>query len=100
MASLPPNRIGEDMEKSTDKNQVLTRLAATLGEYLEAVPRQKLPEPPDLLAIFARLDALESELDSSVSPELRHYMHQKSYRKAHLFLQDRDSENVNGSCRR
>jgi hypothetical protein len=88
------------MANSEDESTILTRLAATLDEYLTAVPRQKLPEPPDLLAIFARLDALEKELDSSVAPELRHYMHQKSYRKAHLFLQDRDSENVNGSCRR
>jgi hypothetical protein len=79
---------------------LLDRLARTLEEYLDAVPRQKEPNPPDLLAIFARLDALEAEMDSSVHPQLRHYMHQKSYRKAHLFLQGREAENLRGSCGR
>ena len=88
------------MSATEQQKKTLARLTAALDEYLDAVPRQKLPDPPDLLAIFTRLDALEKEIDSSYPPELRHYMHQKSYRKAHLFLQDRDNENVNGSCRR
>jgi hypothetical protein len=80
--------------------QTLTRLARTLDEYLDAVPRQKEAHPPDLMALFARLDAIEAEMDASYPAQLRHYLHQKSYRKAHLFLQDRDAENLRGNCGR
>jgi hypothetical protein len=88
------------MDIATQQKETLDRLARTLDEYLDAVPRQKLPNPPDLLAIFARLDALEKEIDASYPAQLRHYLYQKSYRKAHLYLQDRDSENVKGNCGR
>jgi len=83
-----------------EQEATLTRLAQTLEEYLAAVPRQKEPNPPDLLALFARLDGFETEVDSSYSPQLRHYLHQKSYRKAHLFLQGLDAENLRGNCGR
>jgi hypothetical protein len=82
----------------TSADEKLARLAATLDEYLAAVPRQREANPPDLLAIFGRLDALEEELGPDLDPQLRHYLHQKSYRKAHLFLQDRDAENARGNC--
>jgi hypothetical protein len=85
---------------SAQQEQTLERLARTLDDYLEAVPRQKEPNPPDLMAIFARLDALEAEVDSTFPAQLRHYLHQKSYRKAHLYLQDRDAENLRGNCGR
>ena len=85
---------------TAQQEQTLDRLVRTLDDYLDAVPRQKEPNPPDLMAIFARLDALEAEVDSSFHPQLRHYLHQKSYRKAHLFLQDRDAENLRGNCGR
>ena len=85
---------------ATQQEQTLARLARTLDEYLDAVPRQSEPNPPDLMAIFARLDALEAEIDSSFPAQLRHYLHQKSYRKAHLFLQGRDAENLRGNCGR
>jgi len=88
------------MHTVSQQKETLDRLARTLDEYLDAVPRQKEPNPPDLMALFARLDALEAEIDSSYSPQLRHYLHQKSYRKAHLFLQDRDAENLRGNCGR
>ncbi len=78
----------------------LRRLARTLEAYLDAVPRQGEPNPPDLLMIFAQLDGIEAEMDASFPAQLRHYMHQKSYRKAHLFLQDRDGENLRGNCGR
>ena len=85
---------------ATIQSDKLARLAATLDEYLAAVPRQREPNPPDLMELFARLDALERELGPETHPQLRHYLHQKSYRKAHLFLQERDSENVRGNCGR
>jgi hypothetical protein len=87
-------------EAVTATEEKLARLAATLDEYLAAVPRQREPNPPDLLAIFEKLDALEREMGPDVHPQLRHYLHQKSYRKAHLFLQDRDAENARGNCGR
>ena len=86
------------MDLAPAQKETLDRLARTLDEYLAAVPRQNEPNPPDLMALFERLDAFEKEIDSSYSPQLRHYLHQKSYRKAHLFLQDRDAENVRGNC--
>jgi hypothetical protein len=88
------------MPSPAQKEKVLERLARTLDEYLDAVPRQKLPNPPDLLEIFSRLDALEKEVDSAYPAQLRHYLYQKSYRKAHLYLQGQDSENVKGNCGR
>jgi hypothetical protein len=88
------------MPTPAEKEKVLARLNQTLDEYLDAVPRQKLPDPPDLLAIFARLDALEKEVDASYPAQLRHYLFQKSYRKAHNFLHGQDSENVKGNCGR
>jgi hypothetical protein len=88
------------MSTTAQKEETLDRLARTLDEYLDAVPRQKEPKPPDLLAIFARLDALEAEINDGYPAQLRHYLHQKSYRKAHLYLQDRDGENLRGNCGR
>jgi len=85
---------------TAQQEETLARLARTLDEYLDAVPRQKEPDAPDLLALFARLDALEEEIDDRYPAQLRHYLHQKSYRKAHLFLQDRDAENLRGNCGR
>ena len=81
----------------TAEGEKLARLAATLDEYLAAVPLQRQPNAPDLLAIFARLDDLEREIGTGAPAQLRHYLHQKSYRKAHLFLQERDEENLRGN---
>jgi hypothetical protein len=88
------------MDIAAQKEQTLDRLARTLDEYLDAVLRQKEENPPDLLAIFARLDALEGEIDAGYPAQLRHYLQQKSYRKAHLYLRDRDGENLRGNCGR
>lgn len=86
------------MDIDLQKKDTLDRLARTLREYLDAVPRQKTPDPPDLMAIFACLDSLEKEIDASYPAQLRHYLHQKSYRKAHLYLEGSDNENVRGNC--
>ncbi len=88
------------MTTAERQEAVLARLARTLEEYLEAVPRQKEANPPDLLALFARLDAQEAEMDAGYPAQLRHYLHQKSYRKAHLYLQGREGENLRGNCGR
>jgi hypothetical protein len=88
------------MHNSPQQQETLERLARTLDEYLDAVPKQQQPNPPDLLAIFERLDAFEKEVGAGYDPQLRHYLHQKSYRKAHNYLRGQDSENVKGNCGR
>ena len=60
-----------------------------------ATARPKL----DLLPLFARLDELTVQLPRQTDPTLLHYMHKKSYEKARLFLQGRESENQRGNCR-
>jgi hypothetical protein len=54
---------------------------------------------PNLSALFARIDELAKELPRGTDPTLLHYLQKKSYEKARLFLQGRDSENQMGSCR-
>jgi len=54
---------------------------------------------PNLLPLFARLDDLTHRLPKGTDPDLLHYLHKKSYEKARLFLQGRDAENAEGSCR-
>jgi hypothetical protein len=88
------------MDIAAHQQEIFERLARTLEDYLAAVPRQKEPNPPDLLALFARLDAFEDEMDPGFPAQLRHYLHQKSYRKAHLYLQGREDENLRGLCGR
>jgi hypothetical protein len=88
------------MSAVSPREETLARLARTLDDYLAAVPRQKERNPPDLMAIFARLDALEQEIGAGYDPQLRHYLRQKSYRKAHLWLQGREAENLKGNCGR
>jgi hypothetical protein len=61
-------------------------LRQLLAEYLDAVKRQKETNPPDLLALFTRLDGFEQSLGKESPSALRHYMAQKSYRKAYEFL--------------
>lgn len=76
----------------THADEKLAGLAKTLEEYLDAVPRQKEANPPDLLALFKRLDAHEAEIGAEYPAQLRHYLHQKSYRKAHLWLRGEEAE--------
>ena len=54
---------------------------------------------PNLLAMFAHLDGLTTQLPRATDPTLLHYLHKKSYEKARLFLQGRDAENQAGNCR-
>jgi hypothetical protein len=74
--------------------QTLTELDATVKAMPTASPK------PDLLPLFARLDALTRELPKNASPDLLHYLHRKSYEKARLWLEGRDAENARGGCTR
>jgi hypothetical protein len=72
-----------------------------LIELDQAVKSMRTANPkPDLQAIFARLDRLTSDLPAGTDPGLLHYLHKKSYEKARLLLQGRDSENARGGCLR
>lgn len=55
---------------------------------------------PDLLSLFAEIDRLTEQLPPSTEPALLHYLRQKSYRKARLFLEGQDAKNEIGNCRR
>ncbi len=78
----------------------LTQLRTALDDYFAAVAAQGKPDAPDLMKHFTRLDALETELGTEAPPDLRHYLQQKSYRKAWLWLQDRQAEITRGACGR
>jgi hypothetical protein len=54
---------------------------------------------PNLLPLFSRLDELTRALPPATDSTLLHYLHKKSYEKARLFLQGRDTENQAGNCR-
>jgi hypothetical protein len=73
----------------------------SLLELEQAVKTVKTAKPPpDLPALFARLDALGGQLPPSTDPNLLHYLQKKSYEKARMCLQGREGENVRGECPR
>jgi hypothetical protein len=73
--------------------QALVQLEAAVKGMAAAHPK------PNLLPLFARLEELTGQLPKETDPSLLHYLHKKSYEKARLFLQGRDAENAEGSCR-
>ncbi len=86
------------MTPDAGQQAILERLSSTLEEYFEAVPRQREANPPDLLAIFGRLELITDKVDGAFPAQLRHYLHQQSYRKAYNYLQGREEENLRGNC--
>ena len=71
-----------------------------LVELEEAVRCLRTASPkPDLAPIFLQLDGMTSELPRDTDPNLLHYMNKKSYQKAMLFLQGRESENAQSNVR-
>jgi hypothetical protein len=76
---------------------ILKVLAETLQSYLEAVKKAGDPTV-DLHAHFQKLEVLAKTLPPGTNPQLRHYLQQKSYRKAHDLLQGGDPEA--GACGR
>jgi hypothetical protein len=78
----------------TEKN-----ILQTLIELENAVRAMKTANPkPNLLPFFSRLDELTRQLPPQTEPDLLHYLHKRSYEKARLLLQGRESENVRGTC--
>lgn len=68
---------------------------------LDAMARaMKTANPkPNLIPVFQRIDQLARALGPAADHSLLHYLHKKSYEKALLYLEGRDAENVQGSCR-
>lgn len=83
------------MESSLNKNllNALVELEVAVQSMPSASPK------PDLLPLFARIDALAKQLPRDTDPALLHYLQKKSYGKARLFMQGRDAENQAGNCR-
>ncbi len=72
----------------------------TLLELENAVKTMAGAKPkPDLSPLFKRIDALTEQLPKDTDAALLHYLHRKSYEKARLWLEGRDTENQVGSCR-
>jgi hypothetical protein len=81
-------------------NETEREILNALNELERLVHAMKTANPkPSLLPVFARLDALTTQLGSGADPALRHYLHKKSYEKARLYLEGRDAENARGACR-
>ena len=79
--------------------EVENQLLQALLHLEEAVRSMPAASPkPDLLPLFARIDALTRSLSPGTDPSLLHYLHKKSYAKARLWLQGRDAENQAGNC--
>lgn len=79
--------------------EVEQQILRSLLDLEKAVASMPTAQPkPDLLTLFARVDELTSQLPRETDPSLLHYLHRKSYEKARLFLQGRESDNVPGNC--
>ena len=73
----------------------------SLNELDAAVKTMATANPkPNLLPLFARIEALANELPRSTAPDLLHYMQRKSYEKARLWLQGHFDEIQKGRCSR
>ena len=71
----------------------------TLIELENAVKAMATANPkPNLSPLFKRIDTLTDQLPKDSDAALLHYLHRKSYEKARLWLEGRESENQAGSC--
>lgn len=72
----------------------------TLRELDGMARAMKTANPkPNLIPVFQKLDRLTEKLGPGADHSLLHYLHKKSYEKALLYLEGRDAESVQGSCR-
>ncbi len=75
----------------------ILRKLIELEEKIALMPTA-IPKP-NLMPLFSELDELTRQLPKNAPPDLLHYLHKKSYQKARLFLEGRESENQAGNCR-
>ena len=72
----------------------------TLIELENAVKAMTGTNPkPNLSPLFNRIDALTDQLPKDTDATLLHYLDRKSYEKARLWLEGRETENQAGTCR-
>lgn len=81
------------------QNVVEETLLEALENYLDAVKRSGDPSV-DLQSHFRRIELLAKTLPPATHPQLKHYLHSKSYRKAWMWLSGRGEENAAGGCGR
>ena len=63
--------------------EIEQRLLQALNDLEAASAVLKTAQPkPDLVSLFARVDALAAQLPPDADPELRHFLQRKSYPKA------------------
>jgi hypothetical protein len=80
-------------------DSVEKQILAALDELDLTVKRMPSMHPkPDLQPLFRRLEDLARQLPKGCDPNLLHYLSKRSYEKARLLLQGRDSENARGAC--
>jgi hypothetical protein len=76
------------------------KILTALLNMEQALATIKTANPkPNLLEHFQGLDTLTAELPKDADPELLHFLYKKSYEKARMLLEGRNSENAVGSCR-
>jgi hypothetical protein len=81
-------------------NETEREILNTLTELDQMVRSMKAANPkPNLLPVFEKIEGLTTRLGTHADPSLLHYLHKKSYEKARLYLEGRDAENAQGSCR-
>lgn len=69
-------------------NEIEGQILVALKELDAAVKTMPTANPkPNLLPLFARLDALAQQLPREADPELRHFLQRKSYEKARARLE-------------
>ena len=95
---MRPRRPPNNPMAGNAQNAVEQTLLDALENYLGAVKQAGDPSV-DLQSHFRRIELLEKSLPPGTHPQLKHYLHSKSYRKAHLWLSGRDEENEAGKCR-
>jgi hypothetical protein len=73
-------------------------LDALLGLERAVASMATASPKPNLIPMFERIDTLTRQLPPTTDPGLLHYLHKRSYQKARLWLQGRESENQAGNC--
>jgi hypothetical protein len=81
-------------------NETERGILAALNRLDTMARSMKTANPkPNLLPVFEELDQLTAQLGRDGDPNLLHYLHKKSFEKARLYLEGREAENEQGSCR-
>jgi len=86
---------------SVDMTETERQLLARLTELDTQVKSLANAHPkPNLLPLFAQIEALTAQLPPGTPPDLLHYLHRKSYEKARQWLEGRHAEIQKGGCLR